>query len=527
MQTSPEAWGGGGVGPGGAPLPMRKRSLTEDFNEVSPEQGQYLQMARDAFYTAPSIQPTLPDSPRVTPAQYLREEIVGRARKRGAELSPEAIEAALGNIFNHMTGQKAGDPLTVELSQYALRRLKGESPVGDAPTKAFAGQTLSQRADRRRDGFQDGRFITSPGLDTQLEALRAYTLLGAMEDSPDLQLPMFNLSGNINSVVALPYAVGNPMNWGTSDPTVDAGAGIRHLIGLRNGYSFVDPVGARRSEAEYWARLGDKAKAQEGQYKSSAEGGYYWPYSFMSDAGMAHQGETDWANALTAVDKKKDMVLSDMNMWGGEEGKRLMHLGNQLNREVPIVPEGATPEETRQARELFRQLTNQTENRMIDEYPLYQEAWNKAMPGTAMDVKEYSFPSPAWNTVANAPKYSVDLPTILSFGSAAPGIIRKSGIRGLASLYAADAVLDQATMEQPYAMTLHSANNDGDLSNYFKPFPQSNVSDDPGRPGDSTYRADFGQFKEKQRDSIRKLLEYQQRHHPLDKLQMEPRKAGF
>jgi len=523
MEPGVSAWGAAPAGPGGAPVAMKPRMLAEDFGPIGPESSNYLQMARQAFYDQPSINSGNPDSPRITPAQYLREELAAQAQRVMVKMPPEQVERILENVFNHMTGQRAGNEKVVELSRNALMRLKGESPVGDAPTKAFAGQTLGQRADRRRDNFQDGRFITSPGLDTQLESLRAYTLLGAMEDSPELQLPMFNTSGQINSLVALPYAVGNPMNWGTKDPTVDAGAGIRHLIGLRNGHAIFDPVGARRAEAEYWTQLGDKAKANEGQYKSSAEGGYYWPYSYMSDVGMARQSEDDWANALTSIDKNKDLTLSDINMWGGEEGQRLIHLGNQINREVPIVPEGSTPEETERAREAFRKLTSQTEQRMIDEYPLYQETYNKWMPGTFLDVKEYSHPSQAWNSIANAPKYSVDLMTAASLGAAAPGVYAKHGIKGLAGMYAADAVMDQATTEQPYSMLLHSANNDGNMANYFSPIQQSNVGVAPGKAGNSQYRAGFDDFKAKQRENINFLLDFQKKNFPLGQLQTEPK----
>jgi hypothetical protein len=332
---------------------------------------------------------------------------------------------------------------------------------------------------------------------------------------------MFNTSGQINSLVALPYAIGNPMNWGTKDPTVDPGAGIRHLIGLRNGTAIVDPVAARRAEAEYWTNLGEKGR-QEGQYKSSAEGGYHWPYSFMSDKGMAHQTEQDWANALTSIDKNKDLTLSDMNMWGGEEGKRLIHLAHQLNREVPIVPEGAIPEQTEAAREALRKLMNQTEQRTIDEYPLAQENWNAYTPGF-MNVSEYGFPSPVTNSLLTAPKYSVDLMSGVTMGPAFAGAFRKSGLKGLAQMYATDAAMDQLTMEQPYSLALHSANNDGDMSNYFSPIQASNVKAEPGRPGDSQYRAAFNDFKAEQRKVIDELLRYQQMYHPMDKLQMEPR----
>lgn len=523
IDPSVSAWGAAPAGPGGAANPVKPRKLSEDFNAIQPEQNGYLQMARSAFYDQPAINPDTPDSPRITPAQYLRNEIERRSQQNKFKMPPEQVERILDNVFSHMTGQKAGNEAVVDLSRLALKRLKGESPVGDAPTKAFAGQSLAQRADRRRDNFQDGRFITSPGLDTQLETLRAYTLLGAMEDDPELALPMFNQSGQINSLVAMPYAIGNPMNWGTKDPTVDAGAGIRHLIGLRNGTAVVDPVSARRQEAEYWTNLGDKAKANEGQYKSSLEGGYYWPYSFMSDKGMANQTESDWANALTSIDKNKDLTLSDINMWGGEEGQRLVHLGHQINREVPIVPDGSTPEETEQMRELFRKLTAQTEQRTIDEYPLAQEVYNSYVPN-ALKVKEYSFPSPVTNSLLTAPKYSVDLMSGVTMGPAFAGAFRKSGMKGLAQMYATDAAMDQLTMEQPYSLALHSANNDGDVSDYFSPMQASNVGVAPGRPGDSQYRAGFNDFKAKQRsETIDKLLKFQQERFPVGQLQTEPK----
>jgi hypothetical protein len=157
-------------------------------------------------------------------------------------------------------------------------------------------------------------------------------------------------------------------------------------------------------------------------------------------------------------------------------------------------------------------------------------------------VKEYSFPSPAMNSIVTAPKYSVDLmtgitmgPGILgSIGNASVGGIRKAGIKGMADLakgagkvYGTDLAMDQLTMEQPYSLALHSANNDGDVSNYFSPIEASNVGAAPGRAGDGQYRTAFNAFKADQRaETINKLLEFQQLRFPRGELNTEPRMKG-
>jgi hypothetical protein len=525
--NDPAAWGAAPAGPYGAPQALKPIPITNYYGGAA--DNDYVARARNAFYNQPSLNTINPDAPRITPAQFLREKIASEAQERGLTMSPEHVEAGLQTVFNHMIGAKAGSPMAVRMSRAVLNELKGQSPVGDPddPTssthkRSFAGQTLKQREDRRRDWFQDGRFMTSAGLDNQLEALRAYTLLGALEDDPKLKLPMFNSSGNFLSAAGM-INPGNPRQWfGKSDPTTDPGAGIRHLAYLRNVHSpLASPVEARQLEALYWDRLGDRARGQEGQYRSSLEGGYYWPYSFLNDAGMGRVSE-DRANFLSNTDENVSQYLRDWNMWGGQQGRELSRLGALVSREVPIVPEGVAPEQTRDIQDQFRKLSNQTHQRLIDEYPLWQEQYNKLMPGTAMDVKEYSFPSPAWNSLATAPAYSLDTITASTMGLGLPANIAKSGVRGATRGLLTDFVLDQPS-EQGFGAGFYSANNDGDLSGFFQPFTKSNVSDDPGKPGDGgQYRKQFyEEFKPQQQNDIRMLRDYYNANHPSGQLQIE------
>lgn len=519
----PDAWANQGGGFGGME-DIQPRPITDFYTGAVHED--YGRRARDAFYNRPSINTGSADSPRITPAEFLRQKIAGQAEAAGLSLSPEQVEAGLENIFSHMTGAKVGNPYQVQMARALLQQLKGQSPVGDpedgtgsTANRAFAGQTLSQRAERRKDWFQDGRFMTSAGLDNQLDALRAYTLLGALEDDPALKLPIFNPMGNYLAAGGM-INVGNPLNlFRNVDPTSDPGAGIRHLSYLRNLHSIGSPVEARQMEALYWDRLADKGQ-QEGQYRSSLEGGYHWPYSYLNDVGMARVSE-DRANALSNSDENISLFLRDPGMWGGEQGRDLSRLGALVSREVPIVPEGGDPEQTRAAQEGMRRLSSETHQRMIDEYPLWQEQYNKWMPGTAMDVKEYSFPSPAWNSVATAPAYSLDTITLSTMGAGLPANIAKNGVRRLATGLAADLATDQLT-EQPFGASLYSANNEGSLAGYFSPFTKSNVSDNPGMPGDGgQYRQDFNAFKSRQGSQIRSLLDYYRANHPNEELQIE------
>ncbi len=547
----PEAWANQGGGFGGME-DIQPRPITDYYNGYVNED--YGRRARDAFYNLPSINTGSTDSPRITPAEFLRQKIAGQAEAAGLSLTPEQVEAGLKNIFSHMTGAKLGNPYQVQMARSLLQELKGQSPVGNpedgtgsTANRAFAGQTLSQRAERRKDWFQDGRFMTSEGLDNQLDALRAYTLLGALEDDPALKLPIFNQMGNYLAAGGM-INIGNPVTavksmFSNVDPTSDPGAGIRHLSYLRNLHSTVSPVEARQMEALYWDRMADRGK-QEGQYRSSLEGGYHWPYSYLNDVGRARVSE-DRANWLSDSDENLSLFFRDPSMWGGEQGRDLSRLGALVNREVPIVPEGGDPEQTRAAQEGMRRLSSETHQRMIDEYPLWQEQYNRWMPGTAMDVKEYSFPSPAWNAVATAPAYSLDTITLLTMGANLPSNILKSSAKTAARNIAQrgatggllgiipgtaldvsrsagwDLTTDQLT-EQPFGASLYSASNEGSLAGYFSPFTKSNVSDNPGMPGDGgQYRKDFNAFKSRQGNQIKSLLDYYRANHPNEELQIE------
>jgi hypothetical protein len=527
---------------------VQPRPITDFYTGAVNED--YGRRARDAFYNRPSINTGSPDSPRITPAEFLRQKIAGQAEAAGLSMTPEQVEAGLENIFSHMTGAKLGNPYQVQMARSLLQELKGQSPVGDpedgtgsTANRSFAGQTLSQRAGRRKDWFQDGRFMTSAGLDNQLDALRAYTLLGALEDDPALKLPIFNPMGNYLAAGGM-INVGNPVNlFRNVDPTSDPGAGIRHLSYLRNLHSIESPVEARQMEALYWDRMADRGQ-QEGQYRSSLEGGYYWPYSYLNDVGMARVSE-DRANVLSNSDENITLFLRDPGMWGGEQGRDLSRLGALVSREVPIVPEGGDPEQTRAAQEGLRRLSSETHQRMIDEYPLWQEQYNKFMPGTAMDVKKYSFPSPAWNALATAPAYSLDTITLGTMGASLPSNILKSAAKTAARNIAQDGATggllglipgtaldvsrsagwdlanDQLT-EQPFGASLYSAYNEGSLAGYFSPFGKSNVSDSPGMPGDGgQYRQDFNAFKSRQGNQIQSLLDYYRASHPAGELQIE------
>lgn len=518
--TSPEAWTSAPPSPYEGAVPSSPyEKLT---GKIDPE---YLSRAREVFYSVPSISSGNADQPRVTPADWLRREIYATYKAKGFELSPESLDAAVANVFSHQVGAEEGKPAIANFSRQLLRTLKSESPVGDSENKAFAGQTLAQREGRRRDWFQDGRFMTSQGLDTQLDALRAYTMLGALEEDPELKLPMFNNAGNFLSMGGM-INPGNPATLLRSffqdvDPTTDPGAGIRHLAYLRNVHSDNDPVSARQKEALYWDRLGERARTQEGQYRSSIEGGYYWPYSYLNDVGMSRVSE-DNANFLSNSDERISHYLMDRGMWGGQQGAELSHLASLVKREVPIVPEGVDPSVTREAQKRSGTLSDETHQRFIDEYPLLQERWNQYMPGTAFDVQKYSFPSPALNNLATAPAYSLDTITLGTLGASAPYTIAKHGIKALAGGLMLDLATDQP-FEQSFAGTLYGASNQGDMSGYFAPYTKSNVSENPGAPGDGgQYRKKFEQeFKPTQNKNIEWLRDYYQTSHPRGELQIE------
>lgn len=485
------------------------KPLSDYYATLSgPEADDFRKRAWQAFVQEPSIRAG--EGQSLSPANWLMGEMVNP--NSAMYMSGDDETAALGRVhqvYEHLAGKSRGDQTIEEAARSVLAKLREQSPGGKS--EAFPGQTAEQ-AQARSKPLQESRYQTSEGMDANLKALRALNVLSTFDESPEYRPAYSGIDANMLSIPAM-------MNTGFYNKPGDPGHDIRHLAYLRNLHSIGNPAEARMKEALYWDNLAQQG-ANEGVYRDSLFGGYYPQYSWTTTAGMQNQSEMDRANYLSRFEKGKDLLLSGMP---SEQWQQLTHLANSLHREVPVVAPGTTPEEVAAMRNALMKVFAEQEQRFVDEYPLYQRKWNDTVgqvPG--MKVEEYSYPSPALNNVAMAPKYYVDAPTMATLGYAIPASLARGTIGALAKGLATDFVRDQVTAEQPFAAAMYTAHPpyNTDFSKLFQPMEggTGNVRNEDGTladPNASNYRENWERFQSERAKRIEQLLEFQKKYYPM------------
>lgn len=491
----------------------------------TPEATDFRKRAWRAFVEEPSIR--MDDGKAVSPSNWLMGEMANPYSDMYVSGGDET--AALGRVhqvYEHLAGKARGDESIEQAARMVLGKLREQAPGGKA--EAFPGQTAEQ-AQARSKPLQESRYQTSAGMDQNLKALRAMNILSTFEESPEYRPSWSGIDANMLSLPAMVNVGAAPAGLLHYEDPIgamralnrpgDPGHDIRHLAYLRNLHSIGNPAEARMKEALYWDQLAEQG-AKEGTYRDSLFGGYYPQYSWMTSAGMQNQSEMDRANYLSRFEKGKDLLLSGMPP---EQWERLTHLANSLHREVPVVAPGTTPEDAEAMRKALMEVFAEQEQRFIDEYPLYQRKWNDTigqLPG--MKVEQYSYPSPALNNVAMAPKYYLDAPTIATLGYSLPVAAATGSLRALGTGLATDFMRDQVTTEQPFAAAMYTAHPpyNTDFSKLFQPMDggTGNVRNEDGTladPNASNYRENWDAFQSRRAKRIEELLNYQKKYYPM------------
>jgi len=446
----------------------------------------------------------------------------------GMKPGPITTQYAARVLMPYFSGQKDMEGPQAETARMVLKKLKSQSMAGE--DRQFTGQTLKERESRRISPMSDGRYITSEGMDQNLAAQQSLNLLSTMSRDPEFQPNYTNLvSGGLGAIGAMGGAL---LSGG------ETGGEAGELAYLRNVVSRTNPRQARAQEALYWDKQAEEGQASR-QYKSSFGGGSNPQTSFTTGEGMARQFN-DSANYLSyAQEILLPQILSGTPMYTPasrhpgllgtkdfDPGKLLRTATADLHREVPIVPERGDPVEARanaqKAESDLRKYLDPQLRRFINEYPLYQRSYNNlidSMPGTLGDglepfkVDEYSFPSPALNLVATAPKYYLDAPTVATLGAAAPFAMARGTAGAMAKMAAKDMFTDMAFQEYPLGAGLHFAEQPyaSDPMQFFKPIKVGDVLDDkgmPANPNDPRYPEFFDAFTKGQQKLLGGLLDY-------------------
>lgn len=479
-----------------------------------PEMRQYQQLASKAFHTARVIRH---GDKLLTPAEYL-------IQMAGEDTDPETAaslsEHLLASVEPYLTGVKIPDQTPAsDTAKRVLEKLKAQSVVGNE--QVFPGQTLKQREARRTGPMQEGRYMTSEGMDQNLAATRVLNLLSATqadpELSPDTASPTSAVLSGIGAAFAYPLAA---FSGGLQGEDNFLGKETIDMAHRRLGTAAVNPLQARIQEAIY-----QDQKAQEGtdigQYRSGFQGGFYPHAQWTSGKGMVEQANYDNANLNTMASATVlPQFFSGTPTLGGDDSATFRNLAYNLGREVPVLPEGLSAEEANQAREELREYLDAQERRFHNEYPVTQRAWNDTTIGQLWPAKQYSFPSPMTNTLANSWKYWLDPATIGTLGAGAVvGAARGGGnalIRTLAH-GAKDFIRDTATIEVPATAAMYSAQQGMSPSDLFQPMKTSDVTDtegNPARPDDPNYGFYLGQHEDRQKKRLGRLIEFGKKWYP-------------
>lgn len=436
---------------------------------------------------------------KISPAEYA-------AVQMGMKPNEVTEKYAARTLLPFFSGEQDMEGMQGQMARMVLEKLKSQSLAG--ADRKFTGQTLAEREGRMVSPLSEGRYVTSAGMDENLAAQGSYNLLSTMSRDPRYQPnyagAMSGIASTVGSIASLALAGGD------SEPGT-VGGDTNDLFYYRNILSKTNPAQARALEGIYWDNQMKKGQASK-QYRSSFDGGFSPQASYTTGEGMARQFN-DTANWLGfAQEMVIPQVLSGTPMYtpamrhpgllGTENydpGKTLRTVAADLNREVPIVPEGGHPVRARsdaqQAEKNIRAYLDPQLRKFINEYPLYQRSYNKfidGIPGTLgtglepFKVQKYSFPSPALNMAANLPKYYMDLPTVLSLGAALPYAAAKGTAGAVAKTAAKDIATDMLYQEVPIGAGLHLAEQpySSDPMRFFQPIKTGDVLDEKGMPAD-------------------------------------------
>lgn len=535
---------------GGSDTPLVK-PVRDFVIEGTPEIEEFQKRADAAMFQSKVMRGE--DGTLLTPSEHL--ENMGRK----AGMREEELPVLLMNVANYLFGkERSVAPMYVDAARQLLAEIKAQSVGGEK--EVFPGQTEKEREARRQSPAQESRYMTSAGMQQNLNVQKTLNILSALEESPELR-PDFTTVGSalqgaagaalspaatVSSAVdvSMPSAWGAAPDWrsaanssasaGNTPDLGDAGAQTRHLAYLRNIHSAANPAEARVKEALYWDDLAEKQPGI-GQYRTSRHGGLSPQKSWTTVEGMGNQAESDKANWLTYAEKIKDQAFSGTNILGtGEDAAGLRHLNAMVDREVPIVPEGVDPKRVESVRDRLREYQAGREQRMVNEYPLYQEKWNQMVSplgrlGDALKVEQKSFPSPAWNNIAMAPKYWFDIPTIATLGAGGlmnpKALLSRRGLLGLATEF-----LKEQPTEQSYAAAMYASDAPYNTqpSRLFSPMASGSVTKEVSGPDgqpqqvsvpadDPDYRKHWEAWESGQRKLLDGLLKDQKELYPLPK----------
>ena len=470
--------------------------------------------------------PVIRDGDRLlSPAEYAAREVYGD------DVSPPQIAM----VRQIMAGQLSGDqpePALAGVIKNTLLTLRRQSIGG--PDAEFPGQTLAQREARRTSPLQEGRYMTSPGLDANLAATRAYNILSTMQTDPDIMPPTADMGSGFLPLIGASLA-------GALNPSGDEGtvaSDTWEQFENRNFGSAANPAQSRVIEALNNERLAEQGEFS-GQYRSGITGGYYPQSSWTNPTGMSRQGGMDNANLNTFLSEtvlpqafSGTPILSDFpsktltEIPEGFPGKQpgqsdapiIRRLARDLLREVPVVPEGADSEEIEGVRQKLSSYFGSQDDQFKHNYPMYQRSWNDAMQkigATGMKVDKFSFPSPLLNSVVNAPKYWLDPMTVGTLGAALPLSMAKGSLIPLLRSVAKDFVLDQR-FEQPFGMGLHMANEPyrSKPANLLAPYEDGfEAGGQKVGPNDPDYGKLRQQFEDEQKKLLGEAIEFGQRYY--------------
>ena len=428
-------------------------SYSQDF----PEMGEFRQRV-EAALDRPVIRVQIEGPPKegessayklMSPAEHAAREIYGD------DVSPQQIAMTRQIMAGQLSGNKP-EPALAGAIKNTLLTLRNQG-IGGTEAE-FPGQTLAQREARRTSPLQDGRYITSPGLDANLAATRAYNVLSAMQTDPEIMPPTADMASGLLPLVGA--ALTNPLGQPNTDPN-DITSWDQFYN--RSIASISNPARSRALEAIANDRLAEQGEAA-GQYRSGLTGGYYPQTSWTSGVGMSRQAMDNSSLNSYLSETLLPQAFSFSPVVGTDKSPMIRQLARDLLREVPIVPEGASQEEVESAQQKMASYFGSQEDQFKHDYPIYQRRWNDAMDNlgeaglgklaTSMKVDKFSYPSPLLNSVATAPKYWLDPVTLGTLGAALPFSMAKGTAIPMLRAMAKDFVLDQR-FEQPFAMGLH------------------------------------------------------------------------
>lgn len=490
----------------GAELPINA------YSDVGDDAGEEYRRRASLALTTPSIRV---GEETISPMDYL-------IRTTGHADAPRVRKFLLDTTLEELSGK---EPITPETREMLLV-LKDQGVGGEK--ELFPGQTDQEREARRKSDSQETRYMTSANFDKNMMATRAYNILSAIQDDPELR-PDF-----ASPVSAFYGGIAAGLTPSRSGERGNLGADNRYLSYLRNVESIRNPVRARAMEANYWDDLAEKGRA-EGQYKDSLFGAYAPQQSWTTSRG-AQRSDEDNANLNSLIGSFAiPQFLSGTLDLGSNQAGLITELARNLKREVPIIPEGMDRAEAEQTAKDLQNATSSMLQRYAQERPMYQRSWNNAMDGLAeragmigvplptesLKFSEFSAPTALENSVVTAPKYWFDAPTVATLGAVLPFSVARSGLKGTAKAVAADFVKDQP-VEMGFGVGLEASEQpySSDLSKiYMEPLKNSFVTelspenDQPSDPNSPSYPQDLARHQEERQKLLGGLLETAQKYY--------------